>query len=138
MKYKTIRKQRSYNYMAYIEKGVVYYYHYKKYQKALNEYLAAYEYSKNTNNEFLKYQNLYHIGVVKSYLGYYEEAAQLFKQCIDYYSLKSKSSLHPNEIFNNKKGYLNSLHQLIICYRNLGKTKEADSATTNRTFRSEK
>lgn len=113
---------------AYIEKGVVYYYHYKKYQKALNEYLAAYEYSKNTNNEFLKFQNLYYIGVVKSYLGYYEEAAQLFKQCIDYYSPKSKSNLHPNEIFNNKKGYLNSLHQLIICYRNLGKTKEADSA----------
>ena len=38
---------------GYIEKGVVYYYHYKKYQLALNEYLAAYEYSKNTTNEFL-------------------------------------------------------------------------------------
>ncbi|MDR6406031.1 MULTISPECIES: AraC family transcriptional regulator [Chryseobacterium] len=113
---------------AYIEKGVVYYYHYKKYQPALNEYLTAYEYSKNTDNKFLKFQNLYHIGVVKSYLGYYAEASDLFKQCIDYYGQKSKSNLHPNEIFNNKKGYLNSLHQLIICYRNLGKTREADSA----------
>lgn len=113
---------------AYIEKGVVYYYHYKRFQAALNEYLQAYEYSKNTKNDFLKYQNLYHIGVVKSYLGYYEEASKLFEQCITYYNPKSKSGLHPNEFYNNKKGYLNSLHQLIICYRNLQKSKEASLA----------
>lgn len=113
---------------AYIEKGVVYYYHYRRYQQALNEYLAAYNYSKNTKNEFLKHQNLYHIGVVKSYLGYYEDASRLFKQCIEYYGHKSKKNLHPNDVFNHKKGYLNSLHQLIICYRNLGKTNEADAA----------
>lgn len=113
--------------IAYLEKGVVYYYHYKKYQQALNEYLMAYEYSKDTKNEFLKFQNLYYIGVVKSYLGYYQESAELFKQCIDHYRSQSKSKLHPNEVFNNKKGYLNSLRQLIICYRHLGKDKEADS-----------
>lgn len=113
---------------AYLEKGVVYYYHYKRFQAALNEYLLAYEYSKDTKNDFLKYQNLYHIGVVKSYLGYYEEASKLFEQCISYYGPKSKSGLHPNEVYNNKKGYLNSLHQLIICYRNLHKTDLADKA----------
>ncbi|MDQ1805901.1 helix-turn-helix domain-containing protein [Chryseobacterium sp. CKR4-1] len=113
---------------AYLEKGVVYYYHYKRFQAALNEYLLAYEYSKDTKNDFLKYQNLYHIGVVKSYLGYYEEASKLFEQCIAYYGPKSKSGLHPNEVYNNKKGYLNSLHQLIICYRNLHKTDQADKA----------
>ncbi|MBK1895278.1 helix-turn-helix domain-containing protein [Chryseobacterium paridis] len=113
---------------AYIEKGVVYYYHYKKFQAALNEYLLAYEYSKDTKNEFLKYQNLYHIGVVKSYLGYYEEASKLFEECIAYYHPKTKSGLHPNEIYNNKKGYLNSLHQLIICYRNLKKSDKEDLA----------
>ncbi|WP_370901048.1 helix-turn-helix domain-containing protein [Chryseobacterium gossypii] len=113
---------------AYIEKGVVYYYHYKRFQLALNEYLQAYEYSKNTSNDFLKFQNLYHIGVVKSYLGYYDEASELFRKCIAYYRPKSKANAHPNEIYNNKKGYLNSLHQLIICYRNSGKDKEADSA----------
>lgn len=113
---------------AYIEKGVIYYYHYKRYQAALNEYLLAYEYSKDTKNDFLRFQNLYHIGVVKSYLGYYEEASDLFKQCIAYYLPKAKSNLHPNEIYNNKKGYLNSLRQLIVCYQNLGKIKEADSA----------
>lgn len=114
--------------IAHIDKGVIYYYNYKKYQLALNEYLEAYEYSKNTRNEFLKYQNLYHIGVVKSYLGYYDEAADLFSKCLLHYMEKSKSDIHPNLIYNNKKGYLNSLHQLIICYRHLGKYKEMDAA----------
>ncbi|MFN4365604.1 helix-turn-helix domain-containing protein [Chryseobacterium hispalense] len=114
--------------IAHIDKGVIYYYNYKKFQLALNEYLEAYQYSKNTKNEYLKYQNLYHIGVVKSYLGYYDEAAELFDKCLLYYREKSKSKIHPNLIYNNKKGYLNSLHQLIICYRHLEKYKEMDSA----------
>ncbi|WP_267403933.1 helix-turn-helix domain-containing protein [Chryseobacterium sp. GM_Chr_2] len=111
---------------AYIDKGVIFYYNYKKFQPALNEYLKAFEYSKNSDNNFLKYQNLYHIGVVKSYLGYYDEASKIFKNCIDYYNLQIQSPLHPNEIYNNKKGYLNSLHQLIICYRNLNNLPKAD------------
>lgn len=117
--------------ISHIDKGVVYYYHYKKYQLALNEYLEAYKYSKNTKNEYLKYQNLYHIGVIKSYLGYYEDASELFMKCLVHYREKARSvtKLHPNEIYNNKKGYLNSLYQLIICYRHLGKYKEADAAT---------
>lgn len=114
--------------IAHIDKGVIYYYNYKKFQLALNEYLEAYQYSKNTRNEYLKYQNLYHIGVVKSYLGYYDEAAELFDKCLLYYREKSKSKIHPNLIYNNKKGYLNSLHQLIICYRHLRKYKEMLSA----------
>ncbi|SFZ94073.1 AraC-type DNA-binding protein [Chryseobacterium limigenitum] len=115
--------------IAYLEKGVIYYYHYKKFQQALNEYLKAYEYSKNTKNEFLKYQNLYHIGVVKSYLGYYQDASELFKNSLEYYSReRSRSDLGPNAIYNSTKGYLNCLHQLIICYRHLKQYKEADSA----------
>jgi len=114
--------------VSHIEKGVIYYYHYKKFQLALNEYLAAYEYSKNTKNEYLKYQNLYHIGVVKSYLGYYKDASELFEKCVAYYRQQSKADLHPNLIYNNKKGYLNSLHQLLICNRHLNKNKEVDAA----------
>ncbi|WP_294238075.1 AraC family transcriptional regulator [Chryseobacterium sp. sg2396] len=115
---------------SHIDKGVIYYYHYKKYQLALNEYLEAYKYSKNTKNEYLKYQNLYHIGVIKSYLGYYEEASDLFMKCLEHYREKTRqfTKLHPNEIYINKKGYLNSLYQMIICYRHLGKYKEADEA----------
>lgn len=114
--------------IAHIDKGVVYYYHYKKFQLALNEYLEAYKYSKNSKNDFIKFQNLYHIGVVKSYLGYYDEASEVFTKCIAYYKAKMSIKSHPNEIYNNKRGYLNSLHQLLICYRHLGKHKETDSA----------
>lgn len=117
--------------ISHIEKGVVYYYHYKKFQLALNEYLEAYKYSKNTTNDFLKYQNIYHIGVVKSYLGYYEDAAELFEKCIVYYKKEFTSDIHPNLIYNSKKGYLNTVHQLIICNRNLGKYKEADFLIEN-------
>ncbi|WP_415325867.1 helix-turn-helix domain-containing protein [Chryseobacterium sp. MMS23-Vi53] len=115
--------------IAYLEKGIIYYYHYKKFQQALNEYLKAYEYAKNTKNEYLKYQNLYHMGVVKSYLGYYEDASELFQKSLAYYSKeKSRKDLGSNAIYNNKRAYLNCLHQLLICYRNLGQYSETDYA----------
>lgn len=111
---------------SYISKGSIYYFNQRKYQIALNEYLTAYEYVENSKNEFLKYSNLYYIGVIKSYLGYYEEALQIFKECITFFEAKSKSKIHENLIFNNTKGYLNSLHQAIICYHALGKYDEAN------------
>lgn len=109
---------------AYLSKGAIYYFNHRNFQAALNEYLTAYESLKDSKNDFLKYQNLYHIGVVKSYLGYYEEALQIFKECITYFETNAKGDFHENLIYNNKKGYLNSLHQAIICYQALGKFNE--------------
>lgn len=110
---------------AYVSKGAIYYFNHRKFQSALNEYLKAYEYLKDSKNDFLKYQNLYHIGVVKSYLGYYEESLAIFRECIAYFETNAQGDFHENLIYNNKKGYLNSLHQAIICYQALGKTDEA-------------
>lgn len=113
---------------AYMMKGSLYYFYYKKYNYALNEYVKAFDYSKKTNNEFLNYAIIYHMGIVKSYLGYYSEALEHFTNCINYFEPLSKNkSLHPNLVYNNKKGYLNSLHQAIVCYRNLKNYKKADS-----------
>lgn len=109
---------------GYLSKGAIYYFNHRKFQLALNEYLTAYEYLKDSKDEFLKYQNLYHIGVIKSYLGYYEEALEIFKQCISFFESKTKSDLHENVIYNNRKGYLNSMHQAIICYQAMGKYDE--------------
>ncbi|CAD7799689.1 hypothetical protein CHRY9390_00522 [Chryseobacterium aquaeductus] len=109
---------------AYNSKGAIYYFNHRKFQFALNEYLTADEYLKDSKNELSKYQNIYHIGVVKSYLGYYDEALVIFKQCISYFETNAKRVLHVNTIYNNKKGYLNSLHQAIICYQALGKNNE--------------
>ena len=114
---------------AHIGKGAVYYFNYRKFQPALDEYLKAYKYTENAKDPFLKYENLYHIGVVKSYLGYYQEALEIFKECAAFFEPNTRANIHPNLIFNNQKGYLNSLHQMIICYQQLGNYKQAEKLT---------
>jgi len=114
---------------AYLGKGIVYYFNYKKYKPALDEYLKAYEYAEKTKNEYLKYKIIYHLGVVKSYLGYYDDALAHFEECITYFQSKIKQNLHPNEVFNNKRGYFNSLHQMIVCYINMKDYQKVDSLT---------
>lgn len=112
---------------AYLAKGVVYYFNFKKYQLALDEYLKAYEYSKNVNDGYHKNRLMYHIAVVKSYIGYYDESLVLFKQTSAFFEAESKKNIHPNLIHDNLRGYYNSLHQMIVCYRNLGNYRLADS-----------
>ncbi|WP_312766056.1 helix-turn-helix domain-containing protein [Epilithonimonas sp.] len=113
---------------AYVLKGSVYYANYRKYKPALDEYLMAYKYSKDTRDLYLKNKVSYHLGVVKNYLGYHEEALELFKNCVSYFEAESNDKTsHESQRFNNKKGYLNSLHQMVICYRNLKDTKKTDS-----------
>ncbi|MFL9832480.1 helix-turn-helix domain-containing protein [Chryseobacterium terrae] len=111
---------------GYVSKGAIYYFNQRKFQYALEEYLKAYEYLKDSKNEYLKYQNIYHIGVVKSYLGYYDEALSIFNECIAFFEPKINGDIKKNIIFNNTKGYLNSLHQAIICYQMLGKSNQAE------------
>lgn len=114
--------------LAYLGKGIIYYFNYKKYEPALNEYLKAYDHSKNTDNQYLKFKVTYHLGVVKSYLGYYDDAIEHFNSSIGHFELQIRNKqLHPNEIFNDKKGYYNSLHQMIICHRQLKHFDLADS-----------
>ncbi len=111
---------------AFLSKGAIYYFNQRKFQLALEEYLKAYEHLKDSKDDFLKYQNLYHIGVVKSYLGYYDEALEIFNECIRYFETKLSDKLHKNLLFNNRKGYFNSLHQAIVCYQMLDKNGQAD------------
>jgi len=112
---------------AYLGKGIVYYFNYKKYKPALDEYLKAYQYSKDSKDEYLKNEIIYHLGVVKSYLGYYDSALEHFQKANQFFYKGIHKESHPNEIFNNKKGYYNSLHRIVVCYRNLQKYKTADS-----------
>ncbi|WP_275141389.1 AraC family transcriptional regulator [Elizabethkingia meningoseptica] len=114
---------------SYLGKGIIYYYNLKNYKSALDEYLKAYEYSKKGYTNYQKYKIIYHLGVVKNYLGYYNDALGLFNECIDYFEPKTSGNYHPNEIFNNSKGYLNSLHLAAVCYSHLGDYKKADSLT---------
>ncbi|ATN04918.1 AraC family transcriptional regulator [Chryseobacterium indologenes] len=112
---------------AYLSKGSVYYFNLKKYQLALDEYLKAYEYSQKID-DYERNKIIYFIGVVKSYVGYYNEALLHFKTTSSFFESElKKPDLYPNIIFNHKRGYYNSVHQMIICYRNLGNYKAADS-----------
>lgn len=112
---------------SYLGKGIIYYSNFRKYTPALNEYLKALKYVKKSKNEYLHYKVIYHFGVVKSYLGYYQEAIFHFNHCIRYFESKLNTKLTPNEVYNHKKGYLNSIHQVLVCYRNLKNYKKSDS-----------
>lgn len=116
--------------LAYLGKGIIYYFNYKKFEPALDQYLKAYDYSKKTEDLYLKYKVIYHLGVVKSYLGYYQDAAKHFSNCLSFFEKESQKRKHQNEIYNYKRGYYNSLHQIIICYRNLNRQHLSDSLLT--------
>jgi len=105
--------------MAYLGRGTVYYFHFRKFPNALNDYLRAAAYAEKTSDLYLKFKIKYNIGLVKSYLGFYEEALLQFQDCLAFFAGNLKKDLHPNLRFNNTKGYLNSLHQIMICERSM-------------------
>lgn len=111
----------------YLSKGIIYYFYKKNYRQALTEYLTAYQYSKTSADQYLKHKILYHLGTVKSHLGYYQEALIHFQKCIDFYGEKMDEPLHSNEIYNYKKAYFNSLHQLTVINRYLKNFEKSDS-----------
>lgn len=111
----------------YLSKGIIYYFYQKKYKEALNHYLKAYEYSKNTRDEYHRFKVVYHMGVVKEHLGYHEEALEHFQKCIAFYTIKLNRKLHDNERFNYNKAYFNSLHQMTVINRHLKNFATSDS-----------
>jgi YesN/AraC family two-component response regulator len=124
-----LTKNDSISSRAYLHKGIVYYFNFKKYKLALGEYMIAYEYSKKTNDLYHKNRLAYLIGVVKSYIGHYDEALELFKQTKVFFETESGKNINRNLIYGNIRGYYNSLHQMAVCYRYLGHSKSADSLT---------
>lgn len=112
--------------MAYLGKGIVYYFNFRKYDQALDFYLLAAKNAAQTDNEYLKFKIKYQIGVVKSYLGYYEDAMLCFKESLLFFETNLRKDLHPNLRYNNTRGYLNTLHQMSICQRNLQQYDQAE------------
>ncbi|WBV56496.1 AraC family transcriptional regulator [Chryseobacterium daecheongense] len=111
----------------YLSKGIIYYFYHKKYKLALNEYIKAYTYSKGSKDEYHRYKVLYHLGIVKSHLGYYDEAINHFLDCTSFYRSKLNEKQHENEKFNYKKAYLNCLHQLTVLNRYMNNFIRSDS-----------
>ncbi|WP_345989928.1 helix-turn-helix domain-containing protein [Chryseobacterium sp. Chry.R1] len=111
----------------YLSKGIIYYFYQKKYKLALNEYLKAYSYLKGSKDQYHYYKVLYHLGIVKGHLGYYDEAMNHFLECTSFYRSKLDESHHENEKFNYEKAYLNCLHQLTVLNRYLDNFDKSDS-----------
>lgn len=113
---------------AYLGKGIIYYYNIRNFRKALEEYLKAFQYSKGSKDEYLKNKIVYHLGIVKSYLGYYEEAAAHFKQTAFYFEeIMNQKGIHYIIRQNNESGYLNSIYRLSKCYHHLEIYSKEDS-----------
>jgi hypothetical protein len=112
---------------SYLKRGIIYYYNKRNYRRALKEYLEAFKNAKNTKDLYLYHKILYHLGMVKSYLGLYQEAASHFVQTSDYYEKQASSESHPNKRLNNEHGYLNSIYRLSTCYRKLQLYQKEDS-----------
>ncbi|MCV9926298.1 helix-turn-helix domain-containing protein [Flavobacterium sp. LS1R49] len=94
---------------AYLSKGIVYYGQ-KKHRRALDNYLVANNFISQTNDQYLIYKVKYSIASIKYYLGFYNEAISLFRECIDYFKTDKE----------NDRAYLNSIHSLGLCYNKIG------------------
>lgn len=92
---------------AYLTKGIIYY-DKKEVNKALDYYIVAEKYISKTKDEYTIYKVKYSIAHTKYYLGFYDEAISLFKECLIYFQEE------------NDRGYLNTLHSLGLCYNKLG------------------
>lgn len=113
---------------AQLGKGIIYYYNIRNFKKALEQYIIAFKYSKYSTDAYLKNKVVYHLGVVKSYLGYYDESIVHFTGTANFFerSMNNKS-IHENIRLNNESGYLNSIYRLSKSYSKMGLYKKEDS-----------
>lgn len=112
---------------AYLKRGIVYYYNKRDYRRALQQYLIAFNHAKHTKDLYMRNKIVYHLGIVRLYLGYYEEAACHFSDTANYYEENISAKDHLNIRLNNESGYLNSIYCLSSCYKYLGEFKKEDS-----------
>lgn len=88
---------------AYTTRATVYYGR-KQHSNALDNFLKADEFISKTDDSYSSYKIKYGIAQTKYYLGFYDEAISLLRECIDYFKEE------------NDRAYLNSLHCLGLCY----------------------
>lgn len=91
---------------AWLTKGI---YHYGNYEhgKALDSYMKADDHLSRSGDHYDVYKLKYAIANTKYYLGFYDEAIALLRQCRDYFSKE------------DARGYLNTLYSLALCYTQL-------------------
>lgn len=111
---------------AYLGRGIVSYFNFKDYQPALDDYIKALFYAKYSDSSYVKYEILYYLGVMKSYMGFYDEAVSHFETCSTFFRQEILKKPSTDMLYNMRRGYYNSLHQLIYCYQQMGDDNSAD------------
>ncbi len=103
---------------TYLTKGVVYH-NIKDYKQTLDNYLKANDYITQTDDTYKKHRIKYHIGIIKNYLGYYEDAEKLFSECITYFGQDEAN-------YNMQRGYVKSLEGLAWSVLKTNRTEESN------------
>lgn len=103
---------------TYRAKGLVYY-NVKDYRQTLNNYLKANDYISQTNDIYKKHRIKYLIGIIKNYLGNYEDAEKLFRECIAYFGQDETN-------YNMQRGYVKSLEGLAWSVLKTNRTEESN------------
>ncbi|WP_046759333.1 AraC family transcriptional regulator [Kordia jejudonensis] len=93
------------------------YYDQKRFKASLQDYLMANTYAKN-NNEELYYTIKFNVGIIKRQIGNFEEAENIFDQCLEYES--------EYKDFDDGDMYFSTLFQLSNVYY---ETKQFSKAT---------
>lgn len=107
---------------AYLSRGIVFY-SFQEEPKALDNFITADGFLSQTDNQYLKYKTKYGIAQIKYYLGYYDEAISLLKECEEYFRVNEPGRPH-----------LNTLHMLSLCYIKI-KKYELATATSDLGYR---
>lgn len=71
---------------AHLGRGVVWYFSFRNYRKALEDYLTAANNAEGSGDPYLIYRIKYQIGVVKSHLGYPQEALHYLRRVTAFFS----------------------------------------------------
>ncbi|AZI34120.1 helix-turn-helix domain-containing protein [Kaistella carnis] len=95
---------------AYLAKGIVFYFNYRNYDQALDQYLEAAAFADETGEDYLIFKIKYNIGVVKSYLGFINPDLTIINLAAALQVTKNNLSYVINEHLNmNFTTYLNTL-----------------------------
>jgi len=89
------------------------YYNDRELNKALDQYLLANEYISKTEDVYLKSKLKYTLAQTKYHLGFYEEARELFLDCLQFFK------------DYNDTAYIKSLHALAVCNTRIGRYDRA-------------
>ena len=92
---------------AFVTKGIILY-NLKDHTKALDHFLIANSFLQKTDDPYLIHKVKFNIAKIKYFLGFYDEAIPLFRECIDFFKAQEEMP------------YLVSIHHLSLCYIKIG------------------